>query len=61
MDGFPSTILLLSQPTAYRKGVDTSVITTGKDKCVRSAVPHRIELPSGELLDDGILRLGSVI
>ena len=62
VDGFPSTILpLLGEPAAYRKGVDASGRTTPKAKRISCAVPHRVEPPSGKLIDGVIPRLDLVI
>jgi hypothetical protein len=62
VDGFPSTIHpLFGEPTAYRKGVDTLGRTTPRDEHISGAMPHRVELHSGEPIDSVILRLDSVI
>ena len=45
-------ILLLGEPTAYRKGVDLSGRAAPKEERISCAVPHRVKLPSGELIDD---------
>ena len=58
---FPSTILLLSKPTAYRKGINTSGRTTPKDEHISCTVQNRVKLSSGELIDGMILQLDSVI
>ena len=59
MDGF--TVLLLLGAHSVQKGVDTSGKATPKDKRISCAVPHRVELRSGEPIDSVILRLSSVI
>ena len=58
MDEF--TIFLLPGAHSVQKGIDTSGETTAEDKRISCAVPHRVELRSGEPIDSVILRLSSV-
>ena len=51
------TILLLLGAHGVQKGVDTSERTTPEDKRISCAIPHRVELRSGESIDGVILRL----
>ena len=54
MDGFKILLLLLGAHSV-QKGVETS------GRGINCAVPHRVELRSGEPIDGVILRLSSVI